>query len=456
MLSNVYRSRRQPFAGRLHRLCGLAVCLAGVALTNSVSAGVPIRGGASQKGSLLVFPVVEIKWDDDGNVLQDTIIDLGNDYGGHVFVQLYFVNGDEPKEETFVGFPPMRMDEAEPGWNWANCRMMLTANQPTSWSAVHGSPNNCQPFSVLDPPQLYGKWGRPDPETDGATRVLRGYVVAWAVRQNPVTGVWEEIRWNHLRGSAIVLNYSEATAYEYNAEAFQVRDTGISNGGFLPSPGELRLDGVEYDIAAEKLLLDFYGSGSDIFSARSAVSLDTDLALLPLFIDVRQDGDGPVTTKIEVEIWNEFETKFSGTRRCITCWDKTRLSSFVRSAAIPNHFLRTNLRTDKGQARIDGVESVECDGTAEPFFETEGQDAPLVGVAIKILHFNGGVERDNSAMNLVGMGYETGIIFYDISGQAEEAQAPKSRVQSLPGRGSREVAPVRPLEALPVDPTAAE
>ena len=49
-----------------------------------------------EKGSVLIFPKVEIRWDWCGNVIQDTFIDLTNDYPGDVLVQMYFVNGDPP------------------------------------------------------------------------------------------------------------------------------------------------------------------------------------------------------------------------------------------------------------------------------------------------------------------------------------------------------------------------
>lgn len=442
---------------------GFATCLAFAGLTavlgTDAAAQLP-RVSSTQKGSLLVFPDVEIKWDDAGNVLQDTIIDLSNDFAGHVFVQLYFVNGDAPLEETFVGFPIMRMDEAEPGWNWADCRLMLTSNQPIFWSALTGEPRGCQPFGVLDPPALFGKPGRPDPETDGTTRVLRGFLLAWAVRQNPATGDWEEIRWNHLKGDAVVVNYAEGTAFEYNAFAFQAH--AASHGQFLPSPGILNLDGSEYDIAFDNLVLDFYASGSSAFSSgiegdpnSTTVFVDTDLTLLPMWVDLRQENDGPTTTKVEAEIWNEFETKFSGTRRCITCWDQALVSNYVRSVAIPNHFLRSNLRTDKGKARLDGVASSECDGINEPFFDNDSVDAPLLGLATKVLSFNGS-KMDTTGLNVTGMGAQSTLILYDIAAQADELTAPDTQRATRGARDSAKQPIIRGFESIPVDPDTAE
>ncbi|MCP4590202.1 MAG: hypothetical protein GY842_05635, partial [bacterium] len=46
------------------------------------------------KGSLLIFPKVELRWDASGQLIQDTFIDLTNDYPDDVRVRVYYVNGD--------------------------------------------------------------------------------------------------------------------------------------------------------------------------------------------------------------------------------------------------------------------------------------------------------------------------------------------------------------------------
>ena len=50
--------------------------------------------------TVLIFSKVEIRWDDAGEVIQDTFIDLTNDWGEAVSVNMYFVNGDAPLEAT--------------------------------------------------------------------------------------------------------------------------------------------------------------------------------------------------------------------------------------------------------------------------------------------------------------------------------------------------------------------
>jgi len=414
-----------------------------------------------QKGSLLIFSKVEIKWDAAGKLIQDTFLDLTNDYPEGVFVQAYFINGDVELEEERNEAGQI-VQGFEPGWNAADCRFELTANQPHYWSAAHGS-DKCQAFTVLD------SQGRSDPEDSGASRVLRGYVIMWAVEFSPEKNLWEEIRWNHLKGDAVIVNYARGMAWEYNAWSTQARcgahgqplldciefdENGVCCDAEV-IPGNMDLDGFQYDVAFDTLLLDFYGTGSTALSGGNAtVSVDTDLTVHAVSADLRQDGCGPVLTKIEAEIWNEFETKFSGTRRCICCWDQTMLSDWVRSEAIPNHFKRSALRTDKGKARLDGVYSVECDykelcgerafdkmwscgrdEMSEPY-SSFSQDAAILGLATKFITFTGGVgtEHATAGMNLVGAGREASTIQADVMYGAEELQGGPAR--PISGRGT--------------------
>ena len=325
----------------------------------------------SAKGSLLIFSKVEIKWNADGSqVLQDTFLNLTNDFPDAVAVQAYFINGDISRQEVRDESGQV-IQEAEPGWNTADCLFTLTGDQPHAWSAANGS-DKCQPFTVLDTDGP----GRPDPETGGATRVLRGFVIMWAVKFNQDKGVWEEIQWNHLQGSGVLVNYDRGTAWEYNAWAAQAR-CGVggdpvldcvsrdANGTCCESgvfPGELALDGFAYDVGFDSLLLDFYGSGSTALSGGGrTVNLDTDLTIHAATVDLRQDGTGPLLTKVDADVWNESENKFSGARRCICCWDQTLASNWSQTSAVPNYFMRTVLGTDKGKARLQAGDSIECD-----------------------------------------------------------------------------------------------
>ncbi len=141
--------------------------------------------------------------------------------------------------------------------------------------------------------------------------------------------------------------------------------------------------------------------------------------------------------------------RFSGAERCITCWDQTFLGDYDA----PNHFLIQNLQTDKGKARIDGVESDrcetnpgacdlfhacvhECAGGKNPFdyeecldvcdklistFIQDGEDftctrdAALLGVSAKHLAFSGGsTGRAVAGMAITGLGRESAKIRHDV------------------------------------------
>jgi len=373
----------------------LALALVGVTATLSGLA-TPVqadgRVSASNKGSLLIYSKIDLRWNAAGDLTQDTILELTNDLEQDVYVQMYFVNGDEPRDAVYAGDPPQMIAEGEPGWNWVDLQVLLTANQPVYWSASTGLPLGAAPFDILDPSNGNGP-GRPT--ADGG-RMLRGFIYVWAVDAQGA-----QIRWNHLSGSATIINYSDQTAWEYNAWAFQV--SSGTNGENVGSAGVMNLDGADYDQSYDVLLMDFYASGSAALSSDTVTaSIDTDLTLHAVSADLRQDTNGPVTTKAKFDIWNENERRFSGTERCITCWDQTLLSNYDA----PNHFLIQNLQTDKGKARIDGMQSTICGGS---------DDAAILGVVGKEIAFSGASSRTaRSGRSLVGMGYESATIQQDI------------------------------------------
>lgn len=339
------------------------------------------RMDTSRKGSLLVYSNVEVRWDAGGNVIQDTFLELTNDYPDSVAVQLYFLNGDAPSA-------------IEPGWNKLDNVIYLTQDEATYWSAASGLPKGVSPWSALDPGPPPG---RPDVDVPG-TRVLRGVVYAWAVDR--FNG---QIRWNHLSGKAMIVNYQDTSAAEYPVWAAQAM--GVEHGARVGLGGVLRLNGLDYEQAPDQLILDFVASGSVAFSGGGAlVGVDTDLTLHPVSVDFRQETAGPVLTKARFDIWNENEVRFSNTEVCVNCWHQQLLSAY---ASIPNHFLLGNLQTNKGKARIDGIASQAVCGP-------QSINAALIGVAVRELGFDGGQRRGLTAEALVGAGDEAAQILYDV------------------------------------------
>jgi hypothetical protein len=388
---------------------------------------------SSQKGSFLAFSKVELRWAPDGaggyDLSQDTIIELTNDHFAQsgVCVQMYMVMGDPPLDPVYDVDPPDAiLVPGEPGWEWVDCVRCLTHDDPTYWSVATAQPDGCSPFEVLDPDTGDGP-GRPDPDRPGH-RMLRGFVYVWAVDE---TGA--QIKWNHLSGGATLINYLEGSAWEYNAWAAQVA-APVPHGATFGAPGVLRFDGLEYDAPPALLNVDFFGSGSTALSSgASIVTQDTDLTLHPLTANLKQDSWGPVTTKAHIDVWNENETSFSGLTRCITCWDQTLMSQYTTGGA-KNHFLRQNLGTNAGKARIDGQQSTVCDlncvreNTSPPGELTPNQildilgidhvcsyDAALLGVSAKVLAFSGASTGIATAgRNLVGSGEQRAFILWDL------------------------------------------
>ncbi len=246
--------------------------------------GTPI-GHTTNKGSLIVYPDVVVRWtDNDGQwrLTRDTFIELTNDFPDPVFVQMYFVNGDKPLDaDDITG------ERGHPGCNWVDVGLTLTANQPTYWSVATGAPAGVSPWSILDPGNPPGR-----PADDGSgDRVLRGFVLAWAAAPVVLPNgsvQMREIAWNHLAGSATIVDYGIGDAWTYTPWAFQA--LSAARGEETDNrPGSLRLDGAEYEAAPAMLLMDFYATDGTPFST-PGITIDTDseLTLMPMLQDVRE------------------------------------------------------------------------------------------------------------------------------------------------------------------------
>jgi hypothetical protein len=375
----------------------------------------------NQKGSLLYWSNVEVKYDSNENLVMDTILELTNDSNTETYVQLYFVNGDDPIcDEIRSGTPPfILLERSHPGWNFVDVQIYLSPNKPTYWSAATGNNFGADsiqvpPFGNLDrdpsavgSPNYVGN-GRPDPDSE-LLRTVRGFVVGWAV---DVTGT--EITHNHLTGAAMQILYTAPAAWEYDAFAYE-RDAAAGAGD-----GALNMDGDEYSQSPARLQLDFYSVPSLIISGvpgPAALVFDTDLTLHPVSADFLPGGE-PAVTFVQADIWNQNEDRFSGAGRCIACWDQTLLRSFQGPGIIAgNHFLRDNIGTDKGKARLTGRTDPACWVNLCPHngdTTTIMSGAyPILGVAVKLLAFGNGGALAGSPLTLQGTD-DSGVITWDI------------------------------------------
>jgi hypothetical protein len=294
--------------------------------------------------------------------------------------------------------------------------------------------------------------GRPDLETlNGSDRILRGYVIMWAVDFNEEANEWQEIRWNHLKGDGAIVNYENGTAWEYNAWAFQ--SGNVNHGEFTGTPGALLLNGVEYSQGFSELILDFYEPGTNLGSAEVTAQVVTDLTVHPLPVDLRQDDFGPVLTKVDAFLHNELESD-QATRRCVCCWDQTMLDSWSNNVPGASDAF-DSINTDKGKARLIALngEHNDCDfddicgdldirngdsGGTSGLFEAMARYGirldllpteqgrlriPLLALATKFIAFTGGDDGPASAsagMSVPGAGERPAIVLYDILAGSEE------------------------------------
>jgi len=383
----------------------IAGCIVEDTAITEVTANTPkCRGEPAEKGSLVFFSKVDLRWGPNGGLLQDTFLSLTNDFPGDVLVQTYFVNGDPPLEAD-----PVTGERAHPGWNFVDNRFTLTGDQPTYWSALSGLPavGGVAPFTNLDPGFPPGR-----PVGDGTgERMLRGFAVAWAV--NPQGG---QIHWNHLKGEGTIIDYGRGSAWEYGTMNFKA--VAGSHGDPVGTPGIIRLDGVEFAESYDVLLFSFQAVGSSAFSGSRQVIVHPDLTIQPLPADLRQETGGPVTTKADFSVWNGNEVKFSGTHRCVTCWDQTLLGDYD----VPNNFPLQHLQTSNGKARLDGAESQVCDVDVDPDdgplgshpLDVVSSDAPLIALRAHFLVYDGGADHGAAGNMVGGMGHDgTAVIRYD-------------------------------------------
>ncbi|MCG3126331.1 MAG: hypothetical protein CHACPFDD_01164 [Phycisphaerae bacterium] len=279
-------------------------------------------------------------------------------------------------------------EPAHPGWNNVRFDGRLTVENPTYWSAYSGKPgvglpiSRVQPFGRLDPVRN----GRPDPEGSG-DRVVRGMLILWAVDANG-----RQIRWNHLTGSATLVDYGDERSWKYAAWAFQ-SNTG-TQGEIIGTPGVLSIGG-EYQSAPGRLLLEFFAEGAVVSSDVNGFKVgSTELTLAVVSNDLASAV--PTTTRLDMPTWNQNEVRFSWPAPCIAGWCGRPLSSFSPL------YTRSLLGTDAGKIRINGIASSGngCAGIA----------AAMLGVAAMQCEFKNSSAPAGAA--LIGQDLESAKIVF--------------------------------------------
>ena len=197
----------------------------------------------SQKGSLLIFPLINVDHTTTGEAW-DTIVEISNDQNSTVHIECEYVNEEKGR---------------------VNFDFDLTARQTVSWDAytLASDPSTFNPAPFPTNAGTPGFVGNPN----------RGELVCFAT--DP--GRQFQVAFNELTGTATVLNTNDADAlqhkqaFKYNAWSFAARGpTGVAPDNVtVPqgTPGTLVLSGASdetgaYDACPAYNIANFMPNGS--------------------------------------------------------------------------------------------------------------------------------------------------------------------------------------------------
>jgi hypothetical protein len=130
----------------------------------------------------------------------------------------------------------------------------------------------------------------------------------------------------------------------------------------------------------------------------------TRLALTSCTLDLRQDWT-PAFTKLQFDVWNEDEVKFTGAFECADSWHETRLSGDLDAGA--GTFSLESLGTPAARYRVQGVTSTQC------------PDARATGV-LTVQSYRPVGGTDSVGTTLAGAGKFPGAIRWDPAGAVPE------------------------------------
>jgi hypothetical protein len=326
-------------------------------------------GNTSQKGSLLIFPNIDI---DSG----DTIVRISNDANTGVDVTCYYINERKGRRDF---------------------HFKMTRKQPVWFSVYYHSGT----FPVAQFPDNAAS-------TSFVGNVNKGALLCWATNNS----LSAQISHNHLSGTATVTSWDgDQTSYTYPSWNFTARN--VLAGSTVGTPGRLDLTGVDgaYDACPSYLIGHFTPAGG--YSASGYVQ-DNVLSVASCNQDLRQDFT-PHFTKLQMQVWNEQEVKFTGAYEC-SDGSKSFLLYDETDVGYEN-FNYDTLQSVAAQVKVKGVASTQC-----VFGAFKSEASGLVGVLAAFGYdFDEDDYAEGTTMN--GAGAQTGFILWD----AQDAVVPELR-----------------------------
>jgi hypothetical protein len=337
-----------------------------VALVSTSAFAVAPFGNNTQRGSLLIFPRIEV------NGAIDTLVQIVNDYSydGVNLKCYYLAPGPTYSSPKYV----------------KDFGKRLTANQPiTFWASTgkNSAGTRVVPVGFSPFPPLAGGAGN--------VSATKGELKCWAVGAGNLP-----IHHNHLMGTASIIN--GANAAEYTAFAFEALDpdrgtaanTGKPLSGTALGAGDaqLLLDGKMYDSCPVQLLAAYEPTNRN------------QITIVGCNQDLRQDRD-IWKTKLNYTFWDADENPVTGWYECADSWYDRYISEIEGS----------RIDTPIAYFRVFGAPSTVCSGPQ--------RDSGLMGVIIT----DDGTGAKMRGTNMTGRGeYKAGWIKYNLPNNASQAQ----------------------------------
>jgi len=267
-----------------------------------------------RSGSVLIFPKVVV----DEN--RDTFIQITNTSNSLVNAHCFYVNATPVCTGQGDCFEGTCRGECVSECVEVNFDLILTKQQPTSWSANFGR--------VTDPTDRVCIIDYRDPTRDNfdcyGAGIDPGRVPPVSL---PFVGELKcievdppgaPISGNHLKGEATIVR-AAGDASKYNAVA--VLGLDANNGDNTLCLGgevnEVCPSGAEYNACPDALILNHFAEGADSPLLGPASTVETELTLVPCTENFETQEATRVT--VQFSITNEFEETFSASTS-VTCW----------------------------------------------------------------------------------------------------------------------------------------
>jgi len=401
-------------------LSGLFGGLALLVMCSAVGAQ-QARVASDEAAGLVIFPkiIVDTSGVFTGGIRVDTVVQLTNvssDPNSLLRVNCWYVSGNRVCSNNPDVICQSNTDCPVPGVCQAptcsadDFQITLTPGQPLAWR-------------VSDPPVfLPCDPDNPNPPTGPAGCPRDNEHVKIPLTEDPFQGELKcvevddgeaPVARNDLKGEATIYRVRPGDAGDPNAippvpPIAPLADSAAYNAigiqavtGAAANDGSSVLElGSEYAGCPGVLILDNFFEGA-LSPINAANTITTNLTLVPCTEDLR-GATLPVTTAAQMLIYNEFEQRFSTSRR-VSCSDDMQLADIdTRPGSSDNAYSIFAIGTQgtlSGQTRIRGVETAET-----------GLGHGLLGVAQE---FHAGAEAVGSAafnLNYVGAREQADVI----------------------------------------------